>query len=390
MRARSLAVPFLACAFALAVTGPLSSAQPPYEIDALLGLTGPSAFVGQSQLKTLVALEALVNKQGGINGRPVHFVIQDNQTNPQVTVQLANAVIAKKAPVVLVSGLVASCASMAGLIKDGPVEYCLSPALYPPKDGYVFSSSVATKDLITAMLRYFRDRGLRRVAVITSTDATGQDADRNLADALTSPEAKDVVIVDQEHFAPTDVGVSAQIAKIKAANAQLVIAWTSGTPFGTILRGLKDAGLDVPVATTNGNMTYAQMKQYAGLLPRELCFPAVAFLADQAATPAMRAAQRAYYAAVKEQGLVPDTPSGNAWDPASIVIDALRHVGTNATADQLRQYILQLHGYAGISGIYDFRTGNQRGLGPKDVLVVRWDDAKATWVGVSRFGGAPL
>lgn len=375
----------------LVAAGPRAGlgAEAPYEIDALLGLTGSSAFVGQSQQKTLLGLEAYVNAQGGINGRPVHFAIRDNQTNPAVTVQLADAAIAQKAPVLLVSGLVTSCQAIAGLVKDGPVEYCLSPALYPAKDSFAFSSSVSTHDCLAAMLRYFRARGWKRIATITSTDATGQDADRNLADVLARPENKDVTLVDQEHFAPGDVGVSAQMAKIKAAAPQLLIAWTSGTPFGTVLRGIKDAGLDVPLATTNGNMTYAQMKQYAALLPKEVYFPGVAFLAGEAANPAMKRLQDAYYAAMKQQGIPPDTPSGNAWDPALIVIDAVRHLGTSATADQIRRYILGLHGYSGIGGVYDFRTGNQRGLGENAILVVRWDPAKETWVAVSRFGGAP-
>ena len=89
---------------------------------------------------------------------------------------------------------------------------------------------------------------------ITSTDASGQDADRALDAALSLPENKSTFqVVAREHFNPTDISVSAQIAHIKASNAQVLIAWTTGTPVGTVFRGVTEGGLDIPVVTTNGN-----------------------------------------------------------------------------------------------------------------------------------------
>jgi hypothetical protein len=40
--------------------------------------------------------------------------------------------------------------------------------------------------------------------------------------------------------------------------------------------------------------------------------------------------------------------------------------------------------------VYDFRTGNQRGLSGSDFLVARWDARADTWVGVTQEGGAPV
>jgi len=40
-----------------------------------------------------------------------------------------------------------------------------------------------------------------------------------------------------------------------------------------------------------------------------------------------------------------------------ILIDALRHVGADAPADKVREYMANLHGYQGITGPYDFRDG---------------------------------
>ena len=46
---------------------------------------------------------------------------------------------------------------------------------------YVYSCGVDATSLLGAGLHYLRERGLTRIAVITSTDATGQDADRAIA-----------------------------------------------------------------------------------------------------------------------------------------------------------------------------------------------------------------
>ena len=105
-----------------------------------------------------------------------------------------------------------------------------------------------------------------------STDASGQDADTGFEAALTLPEFKDsgLSLVSHEHFNVTDLSVSAQIARMRATNPQVVIAYSPGTPFGTLLQGFKQSGLDLPIATGTANMTYAEMKQYAQFIPRQM------------------------------------------------------------------------------------------------------------------------
>lgn len=384
---RTFLVALAALPLALSASG--SAQEEPYEINAIFGITGSSSFVGQAQQAALNALSAAVNADGGIKGRPLRFVIADNQSNPQLTIQLTNAAIAKKAPVLLVSGLLASCKAIEPMLQsNGPVEFCLSQAIYPLKDSYVFSAGISTHDLMVAELRYFRARGVRRIASITSNDATGQDADEQLAAVLALPENKDLRLTDNEHFSPADLSAVAQLEKIKSAKPQMLIVWTTGTPFGTILRNIRDVGIELPIVTNSGNMSLAQMKQYASFLPTELYFPGVGFQAHQAANAKEKAAQTRFFNALAKSGLTPDFLTGIAWDPAMILIDAVRQLGTNATATQIRDFILAQRSYAGISGVYDFSDGKQRGLSAKDVVVFRWDGQHTTWDAVSSLGGS--
>ena len=384
------AIVFVALVLVSAAPPKAAPAADPFEIAAILPLTGQAAFIGKASAEGLKAAESLVNKAGGISGRPITFVIQDDQSNPANDIQLANALISKKVPIIMGSALVANCNAMVPLVKDGPVLYCLSPALHPDPGSYVFSGGVAASDTIFVAIRYARQRGWTRIATINPTDATGQDADKSIAAALAEPENRDMQVVGREHFNLTDVSVAAQIAHVESTNPQLVIAWASGTAIATVFRAINDAAYNVPVLTSNANATYAQMKQVAQIVPKELYFSGVPSMEpDQVTDRATKRAVEAYDAALAAMNVRPEVQA-TTYDPALIVVEAFRKAGLNATPDQLRNAIASMHDWVGANGPYDFRRYPQRGLGVNTATVLRWDAAKGTWYGVSAPGGAPL
>jgi branched-chain amino acid transport system substrate-binding protein len=334
----------------------------------------------------------VVNKDGGIRGRPLRFIYHDDKTDPQVAIQLLNAIVENHPPIVLGSSTTGPCHAMEPIVaSNGPLDYCFTPAIYPGRGSFMFSASIASADQVAAMVRYFRDRGWKRIALVTATDVGGQEADSNVDAVLDRPENKgQVTLVDREHFNTTDLTVMAQLAKIKAAQPQAVILWASGTPFTTLLRDAAAIGLDVPIAATNADMTFVQMKQYASFLPSELLFPGSPYLAGVAPTKDARGVQRRFFDAMSAAGIRPDFIYSVAWDPGLIAVDALRTMGPSATADQLRAFIEGLHGFHGILGDYDFRDGSQRGLTQGDVMMMRWDRARDSWTAVSQLGGQPL
>lgn len=374
---------------ALLVVPHVSSAADPYEIDVILPLTGGGAFVGQTHQKTLTLLEAVVNKDGGIGGRPVKFVFHDDQTNPAVDVQLAGPILAKKPAVVLGSSLSALCRALQPLFVNGPVQYCFSPAIYPQKGAYSFANSIDTDDLLAATMRYFRERGITRIARLTTTDASGQDGAAAVTHALALPENKSMQLVAAEQYGPTDVSVAAQVSNIKAAQPQAVVLWISGAPVATGLRALHDAGIEVPVVTSSANMVDSQLKGYQSFVPKDLLFPGVSFAAGLSRSRQVAGAQKLFVDTMKANNIDPTLQVGLVWDPALIVIEALKKLGPNATSAQLRDYIVALHDFPGITGLYDFRTGNQRGVTGDDVVMMRWDGTKTDpWSAVSKLGGA--
>ena len=122
--------------------------------------------------------------------------------------------LADKPLVILGSGIVAMCNAMAPLVKKGPVHYCLSPSYGPTPGGFTYSSGTSTPDQLDALIRYYRLKGLTKIALLNGIDATGQNADKAIDKLLADPDNKDVTVVERQHFAPTDISVSAQIERI--------------------------------------------------------------------------------------------------------------------------------------------------------------------------------
>lgn len=380
----------LALALALGSAPRAAGAAEPYEINAILPQSGNGAFLGTAQMAALNILQDLINKRGGVAGRPLKFVYLDDQSKPQVAVQLTNGVLAKKSAIMIGSTLVAICSAEAPLITDGPLTYCFSPAVHPPAGSFMFTAGTSTTDMLEASLRFFRARGWTKLAILASTDATGQDVENNVTTLLAQPENKSISFVANEHYNASDVSVAAQIARIKNSGAQALIAWTVGGPLATIFNGMQSSGLDIPVLATPGNMTYVQMKQYAAFLPKELYFPgSAAFAPEQLPNGPEKTVVTAYLDAFKANGIRPDQGHLFVWDPVVILVDALNRLGANATPAQLRDYITAYHG-VGMFGRYDFHAVPQRGIGVDSVIMVRWSPEKDTWVGVSKAGGEAL
>jgi branched-chain amino acid transport system substrate-binding protein len=364
-----------------------------YDLHVILPLTGGGAFVGKGQQESLEAVAAVVNKTGGIQGRELHFVYHDDQTSPQVAVQLANDVLAGGPAVVLGSSLVAMCAAMAPLMKNGPVLYCLSPGYHPAAGSYVFSAGASSIDQVAAMVRYYRLKGWTRIAALEATDASGQDGDRAIVEVLGRPENREMKLVAHEHFNPTDVSVAAQIERIRASGAQALLNWSTGAPVAAVFRGAAQAGLDISIAPTSGNQTFAQMERWAGFLPKQLFLPSALFPPHAgliSLDPRVEAAQHEMYAALKERNLKADNMVATSWDAALIVVDLLRRLGPDAKAGALRHAIAELDDFAGVDGIYDFKRYPERGLGSDSAIVVRYDVEAKDWIWQSKPGGEPL
>ena len=384
-------VALIALTISLAPSRVSAQTQPPMEIDFILSLTGGAAFLGKSMQTAYQLEEKVINDSGGVRGRPVKFVYFDDASTPQTGLQLVSGLVSKNVPVFFGSPLVAVCnAYIPSIQTNGPVDFCLAAPVHPPANSYVFTVGASAEDLVAVMIHNAKARGMMKIALVTTTDATGHDADLAFSTVLARPENKGFTVVANEHFAVNDISVAAQIARIKAASPQAIVAWTLGTPTGTLFRGLRDGGVDLPVYETNANMLYAQLGQFSDILPKELLFPAYRAIVEGSTSPEIRKVQQPFFASLKSIGAQSDIGFVLGWDAVMLGIEGMRKLGPTMTAAQLHQYVLSQKHWAGVNGFYDYTTGDQRGLRSSEISIDRWDAGKKTFVRTSKAGGDPL
>jgi branched-chain amino acid transport system substrate-binding protein len=367
-----------------------SETPPPLTIDVVVSLTGSAAFVGAGARQSLGILEGVVNREGGIHGAPLHFAYHDDQSSPQVALQLYGDLIAKHVPLILGPNAVATCGAIQPLLATQVVSYCLSPAINPAPGSYSYSAGMSAFDITNTALRYFAGRGWRRIALINSTDATGASFNDNFEASLALPQNRSVTKIMTERFNPTDLTVAAQMARIKQANPDGLFAFSLGTPFGTVMRGYTDAGLTLPIATSTANMSLAQMAQYGQFDTGKLYVVGFRYFdRDRIARGPLRDTIETFFRAYAAAGVKPDSQPGFTWDVGLLAVAALRSAGVHATAAQIKGFIDKQQSFIGINGLYDFRAIPQRGIDYRSAVMTRWDPSKAYWVVVSSPGGVP-
>ena len=359
-----------------------------YTVHAIVSETGSASFLGVEEAAAFNALAKHVNATGGIDGHPLAFAISDNQSTASTSVSLASPLVSQ-APVLLVGSITSTDKPVDDLVTSGgPVVYDLSPGDHPALGSYVYSSSNSTINQTQAFINFAESKGWKKVAVINSTDSSGQDGWTNIQRAVAGSNGA-VTITDHESFDPTAVSVTTQLSKIKATNPQAVLVWTTGTPLGTVLSGMQQLGMNsLPTMTTNGNASYSEMQKLAGELPPQLYFPGAPFMVGpQDLTGQTKTEVQAFDTAMQAAGQkVPDEGDALAWDPGLILVSALRKLGTSATALQIHQYIDSLTSFAGINGTYNFTDksiSDNRGLTITSVYIAQWSKSQGEWTAAS-------
>jgi branched-chain amino acid transport system substrate-binding protein len=386
---RRLAGLALLTAILAAGIGPATAAdEQPVDLPTILSVTGAAGFIGKESLESVQLVAGLVNAQGGVRGRAVKVVLQDTTTSPANAVQFLNQLISSHVQAVFGPTFTSECNALAPLITNGPVVSCYSPGVHPQAGSFMFSGGVGSDGMAHAIATYFRGRGWTHVAIISSTDASGQDFEENFDKALAEPVNSGLKLVAREHFATSDLSVAAQISRIKGANPQTLVVWTAGTGLGVALHGVHDVGLDVPIMAGNANMVREQLGGYDGFLPKTLVFPGILGMTPLASSPSsVKAQQSQYFAAYAKLGHKPNLPGALSWDPTHLLLDAYGAIGWNATADQLRAWIVSQHAWPGVNGVYDFAKYPQRGIGVDSCVIARWDAPTHDFVAVSGPGG---
>jgi branched-chain amino acid transport system substrate-binding protein len=354
-----------------------SSSKSPYVVHAVLSETGSAGFLGSLEAKSLTALTAYENKHGGIDGHPISLDMKDNQSSPSVAVSIATPWVTSGVPFILDGSVVAADAPVDALAgPNGPVMWDLSPGVHPKAGSYVWSAGISTSSDAEAYLNFLKAKGLTRIAAITSTDGSGTDGWNQLQAQLKNPQYSGFTVLTHQTFDPTDVSVTTQLSVIKADNPQAIVVWTTGTPVGTVFKGMAALGmLNIPTVTTDGNAIPTELESFASVMPKNLYIPTGAlYLSPSLLSGGEKTAISDFDTAIQAVGGSPNDGWGLSASAFLIMIDAVRALGVNATAVQLHNYLqTKIKNYPGVFGVYNMSESDHRGVHASAIDMTDWN-----------------
>lgn len=384
---------------ATATTGGAAT-KSPYVIHVVNATTGAAAAPGGQNKVALNGYAKYVNEHGGIDGHPVQFQFNDNQSTPQTAVSLASPFIAQHVPILFNGGIGATDVAVDALATStGPVIFDMSPVAALKKGGYVFGSAGSAITQWLLFLNYATAVGWKKVALLNATDTSGITVANALLTAFKDNKYPSLTLVDHEQYSPTDVSVTTQVQKIAAAHPQVILVPETGGNIEVALKALQQTPslVTIPIVGTTPDITTGLLHHFGSIVPKHfltigqenLAGPSVTNLKLMKLTQTEISTIKNFF----QYTTGTKASSGSyqlAWTAASVAVDALKHLGTNATSSQIKNFISHLTTYPGAGGMMNYVKNPQRGLGPTSIIVIEWDTATQQAVPVSGPGGKPI
>ena len=246
-KSRIVAVAVGLAAAALTLAGP-AQAQPrdPIKIGFVTELTGPWTFFGTSCVAGLNMALDEINKAGGVLGRPLEFLIQDNQTNPSAAVAAArNLDVNDK--VVALSGPTSSDTALAiyGYAEQQKLPYLVPVAAFPqltkPGTRYTFRIEPDAAGWGYTIAKFIEERKPGAKTAIMYSD-TGVARAIVAGYRYQAPRSKLTIAADLM-FPQGSSDATVQAAQVKAANPDFVVVAGAGAFDNVLTNQLLDLGI---------------------------------------------------------------------------------------------------------------------------------------------------
>jgi len=376
MRARVAII--VALALCCAASG--AFAGEPVKIGAFFALSGPAANIGTPTKLVAQMVVDKINKEGGINGRPIELVIGDTESDPAKAAVIAKKFIFNdKVAAIVGPTSTGEGMSVKKIVEEAGVPIFMTvggdPVIMGGKFGsytYVFKSPQRSSTAVRKIYGYLKSKGMTKVALFTNTDGFGKDGLVWLEQL--APELG-ISLVAKESFGPSDTDMTAQLTKIRNAAPQAIVTWTIGPVGSIVAKNKAQLGITIPLFQCHG-LPDPKYIELAGKASEGDRMPATKLMVGSAlpeTDPQKKVITefihlyRDVYKYDKEFPI--NTHSGYAWDAITIVANAMRKAGTDPKA--LRAAIEQTKGYVGVSGVYNLTAEDHNGLDVDSMVMVQ-------------------
>lgn len=362
----------------------------PIKLGAFFALSGPAAFIGTPTQLVAEMVVDKINKEGGINGRPLELVMGDTESDPTKAIMVAKRLVEVEKVVALI-GPTRTGTGMAvkKYLEENQVPTVMTvggdPVIMEGVHGgknfgtakWIFKSPQRSSIAVKKIYLFLQAKGYRKLALITASDGFGRDGKRWLT-KLASQYGLDIVA--DESFEPKDADMTTQLTKIKNTDAEVIVCWTIGPAGSIVAKNIKQLAIKLPLVQCHG-LPDPKYVELAGPASEGNIMPSTKLMAaDQLpdADPQKTTINefvRLYNEVYDYDKQFPiNTHSGYAWDAIYILANAMKKVGTDPA--KLRGAIEQTKGYVGISGIYNITPEDHNGLDTDSMIIVQIENGQ--------------
>ncbi len=352
----------------------------PYRIGAVLSLTGSYAGLGIPEKKAIDLEVARINEAGGINGREIEVIYEDDATDAAKAQAAAVRLIDEEGVLAIIgaSGTGQTMAMRSDAERAGVPIISMAGGSVITDDfsEWVFQTPWPNRIVVPFVLKQMAAAGHTRVALISDTGGYGVDGrDYVLAHA----EEAGVTLVADQTYNAGDTDMSSQMTKIRAADPDAVLIWAAGKEAAIIARNARQLNMEQPLYGGSG-IARQEFIDGAAEAAEGVRLGTGRILVPEAfgeGTEAYNVATDFIARYEAEYGAKPDIFAGHAYDAIGLIADALGRIDGDVTSEALRDALEQTNGWIGIDGTFTYSANDHNGLTEDEMVLYIIDGG--TW-----------
>jgi branched-chain amino acid transport system substrate-binding protein len=353
-------------ALALAVFSVGSYAQETIKIGVITDKVGPAKPYSEPTLEGIQFGTSEINSKGGVLGRKIELLIEDDQGRPDISAAMARKLVDAGAVFILSITLTPATQQQQNVTLEAK-----TPQMTPMNSGdtlttqlpnpYFWQTGPLGSIQIATLLSHARAKNLKRVALISDNSDLGQ----LLAKFFRAGLEKSGIQVATEEVVPRGAtSAEPQMQKIRAANPDAMFMAGVLTPENVlILRAYRQMGLKFPIHSSYNLSVPQYMSVAKGLLN------GITFVdAYDPEKPEVKKFEADYR---KATGKAPYNIHGYGYDGIMMVAEAIKRAGsTDKEKIRAAMQSLTFSGVMGAKGMkYVFPDGKRTGFDPNGMVV---------------------
>ncbi|HEU0260109.1 MAG TPA: ABC transporter substrate-binding protein [Burkholderiales bacterium] len=353
-------------AVALALFAASVFSQETIRIGVITDKVGPAKPYSEPTLEGILFGADEINKAGGLLGRKIELLIEDDQGRPDISAAMARKLVDAGAVFILSITLTPATQQQQNVTLEAK-----TPQMTPMNSGdtlttqlpnpYFWQTGPLGSVQIATLLSHARAKQLKRVALISDNSDLGQLLAKFFRAGL---EKSGIQVVTEEVVPRGATSAEPQMQKIRAANPDALFMAGVLTPENVlILRAYRQMGLKFPIHSSY-NLSVPQYMSVAKGLLNGITF-VDAYDPDK---PEVQKFEADYQKATGKQ---PYNIHGYGYDGIRMVAEAIRRAGsTDKEKIRAAMQSLTFSGVMGAKGMkYVFPEGKRIGFDPNGMVV---------------------